>query len=152
MWKFEFQLYSFIAQYYTLLGNEKNDNLMYEEADKYYSKSCHFAEILFGGGENDSVSSERDLILIQEKHRRMRINLILKRNDVAEKIYEGVKKVLINSISIHRRMVEPAFINYAELWKEFGFSDYAREAYEFALKCNIEGHEEILQAKLQELI
>jgi len=115
----EFQFYSFLAQYLTLLGDNNGDKSIYEAADKCYEKSCDLALFLFGGGENDIVSSNNNFTLIQEKHRRMRVNLILKRNDIAKKLYEEVKNVLQNSITVNQGMVEQAFLNYDNLCYEF---------------------------------
>lgn len=130
----EFQLNSFIAQYLTLCGNDSGDSCVYEEADNYYSKACELALLLFGGGENDTISSTRSFTLIQEKHRRMRVNLLLGHNGVAERLYEEVKQVLKNSAYCNAGMVEQAFTNFAELWNEFGFLDVAMEARKLATK------------------
>jgi hypothetical protein len=138
MWILKFQLCSFIAQYLTLRGDFENDNLLYEEADKYYAKSCGLALQLFGVGENIAVSDSSSFTLIQERHRRMRVNLILQRNDVANKLYEESKRVLINSARVNPEMVKKAFSNYAKLWSEFGFLDSEREAYGLADECSAE--------------
>ncbi|WP_055668219.1 NB-ARC domain-containing protein [Desnuesiella massiliensis] len=139
----QFQFYSFFAQFLTL-------DKKYEEADECYFKACDLALHLYGGGENDTVSSAGSFTLIQEKHRRLRVNLILERYETAMKLYKEVKNVLVNSIDINPGMVEQAFINYGDIWGEFKFFEQAKEAYKLAVKCGISQNAEILRAKITE--
>ena len=135
----EFRLNSFLAQHLALIGEECGDSSAYEEADSFFSKACELALPLYGGGgEHNIVSNSETFTLIQEKHRRMRVNLILERKEVAEAIYEEVKDVLINSIEVNPVMITQAFKNYADLWREFQFTDNANEAEELAAKRGAE--------------
>ena len=129
-----FQYYSFFAQYLTLRGEAEKDERFFEDADELYSISCKLTCYLYIGEEKD-LTSRSCFAFIQEKHRHLRVNLILKRIDKAKDIYEEVRGVLKKAIEIKPYEVEEAFRNYANLWKEFGFEDIAKEAYDDAQLC-----------------
>jgi tetratricopeptide (TPR) repeat protein len=137
----QFQFFSFCAQFLTI----RNE---YEEADKCYEKACEIAVSLFGGKEGELVSSSSSFTVIQESHRRMRVNLHLNRKDVAEQIYGSVKKTLEVSKTVNATMVEQAYFNYANLWYEFGYYGFAKEAYELALSCGIDENDKPLREKI----
>lgn len=150
----KFQLYSFLAQFFVLSSyedDEKKTDLL-EEADYYYNLSCTEALIYYGGEKSDlydyALSSTRSFTLIQEKHRRMHVNLMMDSINTATKLYEEAKEVLIYSMGINPGMVEQALENYGDLWKKYGFFEKAKEAYELARTCKIEKHKETLQAKI----
>jgi len=112
---------------------------MYEEADIQYKKSIEIAIPQYVG-QNLERFSTKSFIVIQEYHRRLRVNLRLNRVDKAKEIYESSKQMLnkfmqMNSFS--GRKIQQAFINYAELWKEFKYFDFADEACNLANQCEI---------------
>ena len=139
IWELQFDFYSLFAQYLTLRGIAENNAKILQEADKCYVIACEIGTPLYGGGENSELlSGAHTFTVIQEKHRRMRVNLILKRVDEAHKIYAGVRAPVSKSLKQEPTMSYHAFNNFGDLWHEFGFLPEAVECYELALKVGFD--------------
>lgn len=150
MWELEFVYYSFVAQYFTLRGISENDIKMIEEADGYYAEACEMGLALYGGGEDDHLSGAAKFKLIQEKHRRMRVNLILNRVDMAKKLYYEIRKPVSKVINYERHMSFHAFKNFGDLWKEFGYYLEAKECYEYILELSSKDELNTFREKIAE--
>jgi tetratricopeptide (TPR) repeat protein len=147
-----FDFYSIMGQYLYLRGvREKSEGIL-EDADKCYATACDIGLVLYGGGEDvELLSGASAFTIIQEKHRRMRVNLILKRTDVARKLYEEVRKPVSKSLKQEPNMSHHAFANFGDLWFEFGHFLEAKESYEYALQIDLsEEDAEVLRAKVFE--
>lgn len=149
MWELQFDFYSLFAQYLTLRGIEENDTQILHEADKCYATACEIGTPLYGGGVgSELLSGASTFTVIQEKHRRMKVNLILGQVDVAHKIYEEVRAPVSKSLEQERGMSFHAFNNFGDLWHEFGFFAEAIECYEFALEIGLSNEENTLLEKI----
>ena len=149
MWCMQFDFYSLFAQFLTLRGIKENNKQILEEADKCYVTACEIGTPLYGGGEDSELlSGAATFTVIQEKHRRMRVNLILGRINAARKIYEEVRTPVSKSLKQERNMSFHAFNNFGDLWHEFGFFSEAKECYEYALKVGINDKDEMLLNKI----
>jgi len=149
MWRMQFDFYSLFAQFLTLRGIYENNKQILEEADKCYATACEIGTPLYGGGEDSELlSGGATFTIIQEKHRRMRVNLILGRIDIARKLYKEVRTPVSKSLKQERNMSFHAFNNFGDLWHEFGFFTEAKECYEYALKIGINDKEEMLLDKI----
>lgn len=149
MWELHFDFYSLFAQYLTLWGIDENNKKILLEADKCYATACEIGTPLYGGGEDsDMLSGASTFTVIQEKHRRVKVNLILGRVDVARKIYAEVRAPVSKSLKQEPGMSFHAFANFGDLWYEFGFFAEAKECYEFALKVGLSDKEEALLEKI----
>ena len=149
LWELQFDFYSLFAQYLTLRGIEENNAEILQEADKCYATACEIGTPLYGGGEDSVLLSEASAFtVIQEKHRKMRVNLILKRDDEARKIYAEVRAPVSKSLKQEPVMSYHAFNNFGDLWGEFGFLPEAIECYEFALKVGLADKREALLEKI----
>jgi tetratricopeptide (TPR) repeat protein len=130
-----YEQYSLMAQYLYLRGVGENNTEMLEAADECYKKACEIGENFYGGGKDSEIfSGASTFAVIQEKHRRMKVNLILGRAKVAREIYAEVYKPLSASIRIEPGMTYDAFRNFGDLWLEFGFFNDAKECYDIVLK------------------
>jgi len=139
LWELEFDFYSLFAQYLTLRGIRENNAEILHEADKCYVTACQIGTPLYGGGEDSELlSGASTFTVIQEKYRRMRVNLILKRVDEAHKIYAEVRAPVSKSLKQEPNMSYHAFNNFGDLWHEFGFLPQAVECYELALKVGFD--------------
>jgi len=138
MIELRFCYYSFKARFLTDEGISKNNEQLLIEADEHYVESCKIAYWYYGG--NKMISCSCEIIVIQERYNRMRVNLILGRYDIAFQIYEDARIPLEYSMDIrgYERKVQEAFVNFGDLWDEFGYFELAKECYEFALKTMVE--------------
>ena len=149
MWRMQFDFYSLVAQFLTLRGIKENNKDILEEADRCYATACEIGIPLYGGGEDSELlTGAATFTVIQEKHRRMRVNLMLGRTDVARQLYEEVRNPVSKSLKQERHMSFHAFNNFGNLWHEFGFILEAKECYEYALKVGISDEEELLLSKI----
>ncbi|NNU76341.1 NB-ARC domain-containing protein [Clostridium estertheticum] len=135
MWELQFHFYSFMARYLTIYGIYEKDNNLLEEADECYKTACEVGEPLYGGGGDSHLSSAHTFTIIQEKHRRMFVNLKLGRIDIAEKLYQEIRKPVSAVINSERHMSFNAFNNCGDLWKKFRYFTLAKDAYTLAAQC-----------------
>ena len=148
-WELQFDFYSLFAQYLTLRGIAENNADILKEADKCYASACEIGIPLYGGGEDSELlSGAHTFTVIQEKHRRMRVNLILKRVDEARKLYAEVRAPVSKSLKQEPNMSYHAFNNFGDLWYEFGFLPEALECYELALKVGFDDKKDELLEKI----
>lgn len=136
MWELEFHFYSFMARYLTIYGVHEKDNNLLNEANQCYETACKIGEPIYGGGVDSHLSGAHTFTIIQEKHRRMFVNLKLGRIDVAEKLYQEIRKPVSAVINSERHMSFNAFNNCGDLWKTFGYYTLAKDAYNFAAQCD----------------
>lgn len=146
----QFDFYSFIAQYLTLRGISENDINFLEDADRCFITACEIGLPLYGGGEDSHLLGTHTFTVIQEKHRRMRVNLILNRIDVARKLYAEIRKPVYKVLKQEVHMSFHAFTNFGDLWSEFGYYDEAKECYEYALELDIKDEILMLRTKIAE--
>jgi tetratricopeptide (TPR) repeat protein len=146
-----FEEHSLMAQYLFLRGVSENNTDMLEDADKCYEKACKLGEHFYGGGEDaELLAGAGSFTAIQEKHRRMRLNLVLGRAEVARGLYDGVRKPVSKSLKQEPGMSFHAFSNFGDLWNEYGFYAEAKECYEYALQSGLKNKAEALLAKIYE--
>ena len=128
---------------------EENNVEILQEADKCYATACQIGVSLYGGGEDSELlSGASTFTVIQEKHRRMRVNLLLKQVDGARKLYTEVRAPVSKSLKQEPNMSYHAFNNFGDLWHEFGFLPEAVECYELALKVGLDDKKDVLLEKI----
>jgi hypothetical protein len=150
MWELQYDFYSFMAQYLTLRGISEDDTKILAEADRCFAIACEIGLPLYGGGEDSYLSGAHTFTLIQEKHRRMRVNLILNRVDVAKKLYAEIRKPVSKVLKEEKHMSFHAFTNFGDLWREFGYYAEAKECYEYVCELGTKDEELLLRSKIAE--
>ncbi len=150
MWELQFDFYSFMAQYLTLRGISEGDQKMLEEADRCFATACEIGLPLYGGGEDSYLAGAHTFTVIQEKHRRMRVSLLLNRIDVAKKLYAEIRKPVSQVLNQEVHMAFHAFANFGDLWKEFGYYAEAKECYECILEISTMDEALMLHTKIAE--
>lgn len=150
MWELQYDFYSFMAQYLTLRGISEDDTKILEEADRCFAIACEIGLPLYGGGEDSYLSGAHTFTLIQEKHRRMRVNLILNQVDVAKKLYAEIRKPVSKVLKQEKHMSFNAFTNFGDLWREFGYYAEAKECYEYICELSTKDEELSLRSKIAE--
>lgn len=150
MWELQFDFYSFMAQYLTLRGISEDDFKILEEADRCFATACEIGLPLYGGGEDSDLFGASTFTVIQEKHRRMRVNLILNRVDVAKKLYAEISKPVSKVLQRELHMSFHAFTNFGDLWREFGYYTEAKECYEYVLELSTNDEALALRTKIAE--
>ena len=139
-----------MGQYLTLRGIREDDNRILIEADRCYATACEIGLPLYGGGEDSDLLGASTFTVIQEKHRRMRVNLILNRVDVAKKLYAEIRKPVSKVLKRELHMSFHAFTNFGDLWREFGYYAEAKECYEYVLELCTNDEAFALREKIAE--
>ncbi|MDR0819067.1 MAG: hypothetical protein LBN43_05815 [Oscillospiraceae bacterium] len=118
-----------------------------------YINACELGAALYGGGEDsDILSGTSQFTVIQEKHRRMNVNLMLDRIDVAHQLYDEIRKPVSKSLKQEPGNSFNAFNNFGDLWYDFEFFAEAKECYEYALEIGLKDEAAALRKKISDCV